>query len=693
MRFSTYTVLLAYLTTTLGIAALGLIETVGSTFVLTIAMLIALTFIINMRGVIKLPTSLWNVSAIIIFLLFLGDYLLWSRSLIDASARFLAILILLRLLDLKTPRDHLILYTLNLFLLLGAASSTTSPLFLLLLFLYALTVIWGMVIFNIMREWGRRKPPGAEMPRDLLGFPFLIGTILLTLASFIITITIFFIMPRMGVGFMERKTGNTVKLSGFSERVDLGALGSIKKDHSVVMRIEFPDLDGPPPSLYYRGITLDRYDGESWQQSSKDRRIIKKVGDGFFPLRPGQGRRLLKQKVLLEPVETEVIFAATFGVALEGRFTTVKADSAGSFYHHSPPFSRIAYTAYSIPPRRMGRINILTAPTVTGNLHHPSGSEHDAALMQKYLQLPDTIEKVAGLLSELIDESDPPRRVATIIERHLKGSYRYTLTPRQREGIDPIEDFLFHSREGYCEQFATAMALLLRTAGIPSRIVNGFLPGEWNSFGNYLLVRQSDAHSWIEAYLPDEGWVIFDPTPAAGTDAPSPTSSAMLYLDSLRWRWHRYIVNYSISDQIHVGRKIQSTTNALLSRLKNPLSLADRTPFGASWLLLIVPLIIIPLLWLLLKARGGKGFSHDYKAPPFYIAMLKLLDKRGLKRRLSETPSEFAERSNIPAVLEITAIYLKVRYGNRELTPDLLKEVKEGLYLIGEGSSGKAQHN
>jgi hypothetical protein len=73
--------------------------------------------------------------------------------------------------------------------------------------------------------------------------------------------------------------------------------------------------------------------------------------------------------------------------------------------------------------------------------------------------------------------------------------------------------------------------------------------------------------------------------------------------------------------------------------------------------------------------------------------MLKLLDKRGLKRRLSETPLEFAERSNIPAVLEITAIYLKVRYGNRELTPDLLKEVKEGLYLIGEGSSGKAQHN
>ena len=97
--------------------------------------------------------------------------------------------------------------------------------------------------------------------------------------------------------------------------------------------------------------------------------------------------------------------------------------------------------------------------------------------MEKYLQLPDKIERVTGLLSELIDESDPPHSVATIIERHLKGSYRYTLTPRQREDIDPLENFLFHSLEGYCEQFATAMAILLRTAGIPSRIVNGFLPG------------------------------------------------------------------------------------------------------------------------------------------------------------------------------------------------------------------------
>ena len=166
-----------------------------------------------------------------------------------------------------------------------------------------------------------------------------------------------------------------------------------------------------------------------------------------------------------------------------------------------------------------------------------------------------------------------------------------------------------------------------------------------------------------------------------------------LYLDSLRWRWHRYIVNYSISDQIHVSRKIQSTTNALMSRLKNTLSLAGRAPFGTPWLLLIIPLAIIPILWLLSKAKGRKEFRHDRKAPPFYIAMLKLLGQRGLKRRLSETPSEFAERSNIPAVLEITAIYLKVRYGNRELTPHLLKKVKEGLYLIEYGSYGNAQRN
>ncbi|MFQ5587085.1 MAG: DUF3488 and DUF4129 domain-containing transglutaminase family protein, partial [Thermodesulfobacteriota bacterium] len=613
------------------------------------------------------------------------DYLLWSRSLIDASTRFLSILILLRLLDLTAPRDYLILYTLNLFLLLGAASSTTSPLFLLLLFLYALSVIWGMVIFTIMKEWGRRRPVGAEMPRDLLGLPFLIGTILLTLSSFMITMVIFFIMPRMGLGFLDSKTGNTVKLSGFSELVELGALGSIKKDRSVVMRIELPDLAAPPPSLYYRGITLDFFDGERWKQSLKERRGLKKIGDGFFPLASAQGSRMLKQNILLEPVETEVIFTAAIGIAVEGRFPEIRADSAGSFYRHTPSYSRIAYTAYSVPPGSIRRFNIFTGTASRDDTLHPSDAVYDASLMEKYLQLPKGMERVNALLAELVDVNDPPHRVATVIERHLKGNYRYTLTPRQREGIDPLEDFLFHSREGYCEQFATAMAILLRASGIPSRVVNGFLPGEWNGFGNYLLVRQSDAHSWVEAYLPERGWVIFDPTPPAGTVVASRTSPLLLYLDALRWRWHRYIVNYSMSDQIYFGRRVRLTTGTLLSRLKGSLHFTKSARFKSPWLYAAAPLIIILIVWMSLRTLKQRRIERSLKAPPFYLTMLDILEKRGLKREPSETPLEFARRCEVPAVLDITTIYLRVRYGRMAITPHLLREIREGLHLIQGG--------
>ncbi len=690
MMFSTYILFVTYLITTMGLVALSLIETIDRTFILIISAVVALTFLINLRGGIRLPRAVWNISAVVVFILFLSDYYILSRSLIDASARFLSILIILRLIDLRGTRDYLILFILNFFQLLAAASSTASPLFFLILFLYVVSIIWGMAIFTLKREWDNRGFSGTEMPKDILRGTFFIGTVGLTIVSIVITLSIFFLIPRMGLGFFDKRNLNIIKMSGFSEEIMLGSIGSIKEDRTIVMRVEIEGSNTPPQPLYFRGITLDLYDGYSWKQTIKDRITLVKDKSGLFSVKPSKKIGLLKQNVLLEPIDTNIIFTAFRGIAVEGRFSNIMVDPAGSFYMRAPSFSRFEYTAYSILPEGLinRSYNSIDSATFTTNdtdiiLDKPGDYK---GVLDKYLQLPEDSDSLKGLLQGLVDKDDHPFRKAKAIEGYLKKNYRYTLNPKYKEGVEPLEDFLFFSKEGYCEQFATAMAILLRTAGIPSRVVTGFLSGEWNRFGSYLIVRQKDAHSWVETFLPGTGWVLFDPTPQAGTVIESQTPAFLLYLDSLRWKWHRYIVNYSLSDQIQLTKKFQFQTYILLNGLRETFRMHTITGFDKYRMRYMILILIILLLTLsLIRIFKLKNIRRNYKTPDFYLMMIDILKKKGFVRKPSETPFEFAKRCGNPAVLDITIIYTRVRFGNRYLTSGILKEVKNRLQVIRVG--------
>ena len=143
------------------------------------------------------------------------------------------------------------------------------------------------------------------------------------------------------------------------------------------------------------------------------------------------------------------------------------------------------------------------------------------------------------------------------MEAFLRTQFRYTLDLERVSQLDPLQEFLFVRRAGHCEYFAAAMAVMLRSLGVPARVVNGFQRGEWNPYGQYYIVRYYDAHSWVEAYLPDAGWVTFDPTPRATVDVLAGRTPAFLYLDSLRLQWHRYVVNWTLRDQIRAVQSMQ----------------------------------------------------------------------------------------------------------------------------------------
>jgi hypothetical protein len=669
MSFTSYTTIITYLVASVGIAAICLVDTVGNGFIASMIAVMAASLVVSTRTSLLIPKVLWNILAVVVFSLFLVDYLAVSGTLIGASARFLTILVALKLFDLKTTRDYVLFFTLVLFQILAAAASTVSPVFFLILSLFIICGIWAMILFNMKRDWEEATPEGQSIPRGVFGAPFFIGTIALTASSILITLMLFFLIPRMAVGFFEAKTLNTVKVTGFSDRVDLGDIGPVKQDPTVVMRVEIPERPASLPMLYFRGATLDHYDGTGWNRTIKKIVPAKKTRDGLFTVGDWD-KGLVEQKILLEPLETDILFAASRGVSVSGRFAKVMTDGSGSIYLPSPPYSRIEYRAWS---------NVNGSPNFDDIKTGRAGSP--------YLQTPSGEKRVGALAFEISKDKPTDWERAKAINDYLKQNHRYTLNPKRGAGPTPLEDFLFFSKEGYCEHYATAMVMLLRHLGIPSRIVTGFLQGQWNRYGNYFLVRQQDAHSWVEAYIPGRGWTTFDPTPSQGLTTPVEASWLGLFVDSLRWRWARHIVNYTLTDQIQMARKMESRLGSLQHTLRKSLSsFFAGGPGGRwAWWVLAIPVVVIVLLKVIISKGILTGGRISRKTPEFYLEMLSILKRKGLERKPFETPMEFAIRTGHAMARSLTETFEVVRYGGRTLTESEILEVKSSMEILKRG--------
>jgi hypothetical protein len=277
------------------------------------------------------------------------------------------------------------------------------------------------------------------------------------------------------------------------------------------------------------------------------------------------------------------------------------------------------------------------------------------------------------------------------------------------QGPDPLADFLFNVRAGHCEYFATAMAVMLRTLRIPARVVNGFQTGEYNPAADAYVVRQADAHSWVEVYFAEsDSWVTFDPTPAdgrpAGTSGNGLTGSLRRYGDALELFWIQHVVAYDRQGQRALARTLSSQINSYSRAATESADgvgallaawLGGRGVFAALLGLVTSPLVVAPaalllfgvgLLWL---RRGGHlGFGRKSKGSStaattavieFYKRMTTALASRGLSRRADQTPLEFAETIGTPEVLEITEAYNRVRFGARDLTDAEAAEVERCL--------------
>ena len=670
-----------------------------------------------------------------------------------------------KLFQEKRDRDWVFLYLIAFFQMLLAAGLTFNATFVATLGSFLFFFTSTLAAFEIRRA--RREVAhvdeemvtSLEQPRQvkyrakedsagatkgnrvryLLGASF--AQIVLVAA---LTLPFFFLIPRLGGGGVAGGFNDGDAITGFSDRVELGQVAKIKKSPRVVMRVRLDRI--PPRYLRWRGIALESYDGRAWSLTNDPPLPDRREPFGQFRTstegaeadaqfnrshildqkrlsQQPSSRKIepIEQEITLEPVSTDTLFAAQVAFRLRGPLATIfrdKSTSALSSQGFKGRTSYIVSSDISVPTEQELRLD------------SPASSPQKIA--QTYLQKPPKLDaRISELAHDITRNAATPYDKARAIESYLKTEFLYTLDLKPAES-DPLADFLFRTREGHCEYFATAMAIMLRTIGIPARIVNGFQMGEYNNLNDLYTVRESDAHSWVEAYFPrTDCWIEFDPTPSAGIN--DYTQGGLLarlrkYADAMEVFWLDYIVTLDSDEQASIMVDLQHRllsikdrmlfyyqsakvwTRALLRKL-----ILDRAWSAVELLLLGSTIVIMSVsfvsLYVVMAYRKRRNLPptgygpwwhrlfilplwrrrlarRDYRqsAVLFYEQMLAIARRAGLVKQPDQTPLEFALASGLSPIREITTLYNRVRFGGARLdesethrVSDLLLELKQNV--------------
>jgi len=670
--------LVTYLVVCDGVAALlvaGLIGPQGAALVV-VAMLVSWWLErARERGAVR-PVVVWGLmgaAAVAIAV----DLVYLASTALDGMVHVLLFLILARLFMHRVLRDLRDAGFLSFFLLVAASSVTFNESFLFVFVAFLLLGTWMLMLHHIVAETERAgrsaasiAPSGLDLGRSLVRVS-LVGAA----ATFAVATFLFFVIPRVGQAALPLRAQFTRMVTGFSDRVELGAFGEIETDKTVVMRVYFPDDTQDPallPNLRWRGIVFDRFDGRTWAVGQPERALMRRGAAGQFVLGLPRGRGpVVKQDIYLEPIGTDIVFAAPRVLLMDLRARTLNVDDMGSM---SVPAAnaRLHYQAES------------ELETTSPSPPAGGGPELTGAQRARYLQLPRLSPGIARLAREVTAGTHDPYEAAQRLNTFLSARFRYTLSKPQT-ALEPLEEFLFIRRSGNCEYFAAALAVMLRTLDIPARVVGGFQQGEWNFYGRYFMVRLSDAHAWVEAHLEDRGWVTFDPSPRASSETQGRLSPLALYIDAARMRWYRYVINWSLQDQ----RLVASTFH----RQARDVRLAFSWPEGwraRFWLLVPGLVVAVVAAGLVMWRRAGTGRAGRPagRPPRFYERALRTLARRGLSPAPAETARQFLARARLEApacadpFARITAHYERARFGLTGLTDQELTEMERCLLAL-----------
>jgi transglutaminase-like putative cysteine protease len=640
------------------------------------------------------------------FAFFTLDYFVISRGFLPATIHLALFGVIVRMFSLRRERDYILLAVLAFLMVLVSAVLTVGSIFLFCFAIFMLMAVATFVLLEMRRSGQAAAIQSQNLSdaRENRNFAYWLARVAPALLAMILAgaAFLFFLLPRRSVGYFGGYAFGTNFSSGFSDHVQLGQIGQIQQSNAVVMHVQ---IDGDRTGRYdmrWRGVALADFDGRTWskpreqaplQKWADNSFIIPRLDRGFRKV--SSGPRTIHYRVLMEPIGTNVFFLAPWAESLSGTYQALSIDSGGAVYNFDMRRSVSRYEADS-DVSRPSAAELRSA-----------GESYPAWMRLRYLQLPAVDPRVPALARQITASAASPYDKAAAIEAYLRSRYGYTLQLPRTAPDDPIANFLFERKQGHCEYFASSMTVMLRTLGIPSRVVNGFRSDEFNDLtGNY-IVRAKDAHAWVEAFFPGYGWQTFDPTPAGGAGVPQGWGRINVYLDAVASFWREWIVSYDLSHQYVLGQTAITTThnfwegariwaqNHYVSMLAWAREIEHRAQYAPEkWILTAVGL---SLLFLLLRNLGQiarfirehRVRAHPERSPEqaaalWYQRMIRVLARQGIRKAAEQTAGEFASKIEDARLREpvgrFTETYEQARFGNSvehaEQLPNLYEEIE-----------------
>ncbi len=511
--------------------------------------------------------------------------------------------------------------------------------------------------------------PRILRSRRVISRGFVAFVCCLSIPVFLFTALLFITFPRVGLSLLMLEPSRPTRMVGFSDQVDLGRIGSLHSDPTIAMRLTYPTLPNDPPpriALYLRGTAFDRYQDRSWKRTQNLRNTVESFGNVFALTRYPNTQYDPSLLIDLEPIDPPVLFLPERAVGLE--LIPVATQVAGP--QPALQFGPEGELRYARLDDRRGARYRVYLDASSSNRVTPLPLED----RERYLELPpDFPDKIADLARAWASPESQPDRIAQRIQSRLRHDYAYDLNGPSGKAHNPLEHFLFVSRRGHCEFYSTAMALMLRTLGIPTRNVTGFAGATYNRFGKFYAVRQGDAHSWVEVWLETTGWQRFDPTPSA---APPVSTRWSRWVASMRdvveatsQRWNKHVERYDLRQQMELFSGLRRQVSTFRATAKH-----SRIS-GKLWWLLGLPFLIWAThrYWRRRQPPTGRAPVRIDPRVDEIVRQYRILERHlehlGIGRPASTPPLTHA-RSIValghPAaaeVLELTKIYLEVRFG------------------------------
>jgi transglutaminase-like putative cysteine protease len=670
----------------LGFVASGYLAVVGSGFLdFPTTLLMAAALVIRAlysAGVLyyRIPPRAVTFATIAYIAVYAMDDAWISRAFAPATIHLIFFLAIVKVLTATTDRDYLFLKLVAFLELLTACVLSWRLNFFLFLMLF---LVLGVATFTSSEIRRSSRDRGGFMRAPTargVGRRLMVGSVLVSFGILLLTGALFFVLPRTARAAFNHLGSSRFHIPGFADSVTLGQIGEIKRSDSPVMHVRMDYASDRRFPLKWRGAALNEFDGRRWYNVRGFEENLRPDHSGELRLVDSRFRNRLSRRISysvhLKEIASNVLFFAGRPEFLRIDAPLVLRSWAGNyrFIYRSP--GAVAYEVVS------------AVDAIDGQNENDPDSVLPPESRAMYLRLPPTDPRIETLARSIVEPQMGVLSEARAIEKYLRTTYGYTLDLPATEPRDPLANFLFERRKGHCEYFASAMAIMLRTIGIPSRVVTGFGPGVYNPVSGWQIIRASDAHSWVEAYLPLHGWTTFDPTPPDPNAPSAPGFWARIgfYFDAAETFWQDWVLNYNIDRQVQLASKVGETGERIRSSWFDNIGRTFSkwktavVKFAESYgVILVCITVAVILIWRFGKdirawfaARGrvkkvSRGEARASDATLLYSRMLKLLKNRGIEKPAWLTPLEFARVIPEPElsllVQDFTDAYNELRFG------------------------------